>query len=56
MSKVKSCMSIMAPPFPKRVAASGTQNTLSPNDVSTFCKCDRAVVLPAQGPPVKHSL
>ena len=45
-----------APPFIKIVAASGTCNTLNPIYYKTTDKVAKAVVLPAQGPPVRHTL
>ena len=45
-----------APPFINIVAASGTCNTLKPIYYRTTDKVAKAVVLPAQGPPVKQIL
>jgi hypothetical protein len=47
---------INAPPFIRSVAASGTTRTLIPNYVKSYLIDAIAVVLPAQGPPVKHIL
>ena len=55
-SKLYMAVFIIAPPFMRRVAASGTLNTLIPFLVSTCCKCVKAVVFPAHGPPVRHIL
>lgn len=43
---------IIAPPLEIKVAASGTISTLYPNYVSSPAMLARAVVFPAQGPPV----
>lgn len=45
-----------APPFIKIVAASGTYSTLKPICCKTTDKVAKAVVFPAQGPPVKQIL
>jgi hypothetical protein len=47
---------IKAPPFISRVAASGTTKTFIPNWVKSYLIAAIAVVLPAQGPPVKQIL
>ena len=44
------------PPFIIRVAASGTLNTLKFLSSNSFVTFYKAVVFPAQGPPVKHIL
>lgn len=46
----------MAPPFISMVAASGTTRTLKPICDRVWLSVARAVVLPAQGPPVRHIL
>jgi len=52
---VKAPDTIKAPPFIKVVAASGTTKTLIPSCVKSYLISAIAVVLPAQGPPVKHT-
>ena len=49
-------VSMKAPPFMSKVAASGTCSTLNPICWSTTDSVARAVVLPAQGPPVRQIL
>lgn len=49
-------VSIIAPPFINRVAASGTKRTRKPSCYRTVERVARAVVLPAQGPPVRQIL
>lgn len=49
-------VSIKAPPFISRVAASGTCSTLKPICCKTTDSVASAVVLPAHGPPVKQIL
>lgn len=46
----------MAPPFMRRVAASGTSSILKPIWVRVEDRVAIAVVLPAQGPPVRQIL
>lgn len=45
-----------APPILRIVAASGTNRTLYPIYLRCISRVDRAVVLPAHGPPVRHIL
>jgi hypothetical protein len=52
---VKAPETMKAPPFIKVVAASGTTKTLMPNYVKSYLISAIAVVLPAQGPPVKQT-
>ena len=55
-AKESFLVSIMAPPFIRSVAASGTSRTLKPNCYKTVDRVAKAVVFPAHGPPVRHIL
>jgi len=46
----------MAPPLIRIVAASGTVRTMKPSCWRSDCKTAKAVVFPAQGPPVMQIL
>jgi len=55
-ASVNPVETIKAPPFMRRVAASGTTNTFTPSCVKSYLIEAIAVVFPAHGPPVKQIL
>jgi hypothetical protein len=51
---VNSELTMKAPPFMRVVAASGTAKTFMPIYVKLYFRSAKAVVFPAQGPPVRQ--